>query len=389
MITFLAKRLIPDWEQVTKPAVRQAYGMFCGIVGVVLNILLCGGKLLAGAITGSIAITADALNNLSDAGSSVVSLLGFRLAGQKPDSDHPFGHGRIEYISGLVVSMLILLMGAELLKSSVEEILSPGEVVFSPLSLGILAVSICVKLYMSFYNRRIGKKINSAAMRATAMDSLSDTVATTVVLLSMIVTRLTDLPNIDSWCGIVVALFILYAGYSAAKDTLSPLLGQAPDPEFVQEIHDIVMSHPEVVGIHDLVVHDYGPGRVMISLHGEVPANGDMLHLHDAIDLIERELQEKLGCEAVIHMDPVSTDDETVVSMRERLSAQVKELDEHLSIHDFRIVRGPTHTNLIFDVVVPPSFRMSDKEVMAAVEQMVESDWEGCFAVLKIDRAYA
>ena len=386
MIQFLARRLIPDWREVERPAVRQAYGMLCGVVGIVLNILLCAGKLLAGAITGSIAITADAFNNLSDAGSSVISLLGFRLAGQKPDSEHPFGHGRIEYISGLVVSMLILLMGAELLKSSVEEIVSPGQVVFSPLSLGILAASICVKLYMSFYNRSIGRRISSAAMAATAADSISDVCATTAVLLSALVGHFTSL-QIDGWCGLLVALFILYAGIRSAMDTVNPLLGQPPSPEFVKEVEDRVLSHPEITGVHDLIVHDYGPGRRMITLHAEVPASGDMLALHDVVDTVETELAEELHCLATIHMDPVSNDEETVALRREveRLARQV---DPGITIHDFRMVQGPTHTNLIFDALVPHNLPITDREAGRRIKELVRGMEGNYFAVVRVEKGF-
>ena len=386
MIQFLARRLIPDWREVERPAVRQAYGMLCGVVGIVLNILLCAGKLLAGAITGSIAITADAFNNLSDAGSSVISLLGFRLAGQKPDSEHPFGHGRIEYISGLVVSMLILLMGAELLKSSVEEIVSPGQVVFSPLSLGILAASICVKLYMSFYNRSIGRRISSAAMAATAADSISDVCATTAVLLSALVGHFTSL-QIDGWCGLLVALFILYAGIRSAMDTVNPLLGQPPSPEFVKEVEDRVLSHPEITGVHDLIVHDYGPGRRMITLHAEVPASGDMLALHDVVDTVETELAEELHCLATIHMDPVSNDEETVALRREveRLARQV---DPGITIHDFRMVQGPTHTNLIFDALVPHNLPITDREAGRRIKELVREMEGNYFAVVRVEKGF-
>ena len=386
MIQFLARRLIPDWREVERPAVRQAYGMLCGVVGIVLNILLCAGKLLAGAITGSIAITADAFNNLSDAGSSVISLLGFRLAGQKPDSEHPFGHGRIEYISGLVVSMLILLMGAELLKSSVEEIVSPGQVVFSPLSLGILAASICVKLYMSFYNRSIGRRISSAAMAATAADSISDVCATTAVLLSALVGHFTSL-QIDGWCGLLVALFILYAGIRSAMDTVNPLLGQPPSPEFVKEVEERVLSHPEITGVHDLIVHDYGPGRRMITLHAEVPASGDMLALHDVVDTVETELAEELHCLATIHMDPVSNDEETV-ALRREVERLVQQVDPGITIHDFRMVQGPTHTNLIFDALVPHGISLTDRETERRIKELVRGMEGNYFAVVRVEKGF-
>ena len=276
MISFLSRLLIQNREQVNDPEVRRRYGILCGAVGICLNILLFAGKFIAGTLAASIAITADAINNLSDAGSSLITLIGFKLAGHAPDPDHPFGHGRIEYISGLVVSFLIILMGVELLKSSVDKILHPAPVEGGVLVVVILAVSIAVKIYMYLYNRSIGRRIDSAAMKATAADSLSDTAATAVVLAATLIGQCTGV-MIDGWCGILVAAFILYSGINAAKDTISPLLGQPPEEAFVKQIEQIVMSHEEVQGMHDLIVHDYGPGRVMISLHAEVPAPGDIL----------------------------------------------------------------------------------------------------------------
>lgn len=388
MISFLSSVFIKNREQIEDAAVRQQYGMLCGAVGIALNIVLFIGKFIAGLLSASIAITADAVNNLSDAGSSLITLIGFKLAGQAPDSDHPFGHGRIEYISGLVVSFLIILMGIELLKSSVEKILHPAPVESSTVVLAILVVSICVKIYMYCYNRGIGKKIDSAAMKATAADSLSDTVATAAVLAATLIGKYTDL-MIDGWCGVLVALFILLSGINAAKDTVSPLLGQPPDEEYVGQIEKTVMAHEEVLGMHDLIVHNYGPGRTMISLHAEVPAEGDILALHDAIDNIEHELRQKLKCDAVIHMDPVVTDDPEVNELKERVLEELYRMDEGLSLHDFRLVMGPTHTNVIFDVLVPFGFRLSDEEVSERLRTFVE-ELEGhrYFAVIDIDHAY-
>ena len=319
MIGFLAKHLIRDYQNVGAPEVRRAYGVLCGAVGIVINLLLFALKLLAGTLAGSVAITADAFNNLSDAGASIVTLLGFRLAGQKPDPEHPFGHGRIEYISGLIVSLVILLMGFELLRDAVGAILHPEAVECSALTVSILLISICAKCYMYCYNHGVGKKLNAAAMQATAADSLSDCAATAAVLLATLAGYFLGW-RIDGWCGLVVSLLILWAGFQAARDTLSPLLGQPPTEEFVQQIRDIVMANKTVCGIHDLVVHDYGPGRVMISLHAEVPAHGDILALHDEIDNVEKELHDKLGCEAVIHMDPIVTDDETVNAAHQKIA---------------------------------------------------------------------
>lgn len=387
MIRFFARLFIRDRENYTDGAVRRAYGQLCGLVGIGLNLVLFGIKFIAGTLSGSIAITADAFNNLSDAGSSVVTLLGFRLAGRKPNPEHPFGHGRMEYISGLVVAGLILLMGVELAKSSLSKIFHPEEIVFTPLVAVILAISIAVKLYMFYYNRSVGKKIRSTAMVATATDSLSDTVSTSAVLVATLVSHFTGL-QIDGWVGLLVALFILYSAYKAAQETLSPLLGQPPEPEFVQQIEEIVMSHEQIQGIHDLVVHDYGPGRVMISLHAEVPASGDILMLHDIIDNIEHDLQQKLGCEAVIHMDPIVTDDGITSQLRQTVSDMVKTIDTRLTIHDFRMVPGPTHTNLIFDTVVPYDVGMPNTEVQKKICRMVQAMEGNYFAVVQIDNSY-
>ena len=387
MIEFLARVFIRHRDTLSPSALRQAYGQLCGAVGIGLNLLLFAGKLFAGTISGSIAITADAFNNLSDAGSSVVTLLGFRLAGRKPDPEHPFGHGRMEYISGLAVAGLILLMGVELGKSSLKKILSPEEIVSSPLVLAILAVSVAVKLYMFYYNRSIGKKIKSAAMSATATDSLSDAVSTTAVLIATLVGQFTGL-NIDGWVGLLVALFILFSAYKAAKETLSPLLGQTPDPEFVERIEQIVLSYPEVLNVHDLIVHDYGPGRMMISLHAEVSADGDLLQLHDVIDNAEHRLKKELGCMAVIHMDPIITNDAHTDALRMAVAEKVKTIDPRLTIHDFRTVPGSTHTNLIFDVVVPYDVKLTADEVRRRIGALVKELDENYFAVVQVDNSY-
>lgn len=387
MIRFLAGIFIKNRQQIEDKDVRRAYGMLCSIVGISLNVLLFAGKYLAGVLSGSIAITADAFNNLSDAGSSVITLVGFKFSGMKPDKDHPFGHGRFEYLSGLAVAMLIILMGFELLKSSLGKILHPEPVEAGIVPVMILLVSICVKMYMFFYNRSIGNKIESEAMKATATDSLSDSVATTAVLISMLASHFSDI-QIDGWCGGIVAIMVLFAGYKASKDTIDPLLGGPPSKEFVRDIREIVMSHDEIIGIHDLVVHDYGPGRRMVSLHGEVPANGDIIALHDMIDHIEKELEEKLGCEAVIHMDPIETDNEKVKEVMHELLTHINSELPGVSIHDFRMVQGPTHTNMIFDAVVPYGFSMSNEEVKDALEKLVLKHWEKCFAVVHVEQSY-
>ena len=390
MVTALARIFIKDYGNTQDPEVRKAYGMLCGAVGILLNLLLFAGKALAGFFSGSIAIVADAFNNLSDAGSSVITLVGFRMAGQKPDSHHPFGHGRIEYISGFLVSIVILIMAFELLKTSVEKIMHPAAVEAGPLVLAVLAASILVKVYMALYNRAVGKKIDSAAMSATAKDSLSDTVATFVVLITTLLAEFAEI-QIDGYCGVLVALFVFFAGFSAAKETIGPLLGQPPEPEFVKRIEEIIMEYKDqgVMGMHDLVVHNYGPGRVMLSVHVEVPAAGDILVLHDMIDTIEHNLAKELRCSAVIHMDPVCSDDALTNEIKGQVAAIIKNMEGRITFHDFRIVHGPTHTNLIFDVVVPYDYGMTDEEVADYIRKQVTQINENYFVVIEVDKAYA
>ena len=387
MIKLLSKLLIKNNNDYSDPTVRRRYGILCGSVGVALNLLLSLGKFIAGLSVNSIAIIADAANNLSDAGSSVITMAGFKLAGQKPDPAHPFGHGRIEYISGLIVSMAILLMGFELLKTSVEKIFSPEETVFSIAAIVILCASIAVKLYIFFYNKKIAAKINSSAMAATATDSISDCLATAATLLSIILSAATGI-NLDGYCGVIVALFILFAGFKAAKDTVNPLLGQKPDPEFVKQIEETVLSHEEVVGIHDLVVHDYGPGRIMISLHAEVSDKENILKIHDVIDNIEKELQKKLECHAVIHMDPISTDDENTLKLKKEINEIVKKENPEFSIHDFRVVAGDTHTNIIFDLLIPYGISDDEETIKKKIDEKVKKLNKNYFTVIEIDKNF-
>ena len=387
MISLLAKLLIKDYKNVTDAKVREAYGVLCGGMGIALNILLFLGKFLAGTISGSIAITADAVNNLSDAGSSFITLIGFKLGSQKPDLEHPFGHGRMEYLSGLAVAVLIIVMALELFKSSFDKILHPEVLECSAVIVLILLASIAVKIYMAIYNHNVGKKIHSAAMGATAKDSMSDTIATTVVLISTIVGAIWGIP-IDGYCGVLLSILIFMAGIGAIKDTVGPLLGTAPDKEFVERIEEIVMAHDIVKGMHDLVVHDYGPGRVMISLHAEVPHTEDILVIHDEIDNIEEELGDKLNCEAVIHMDPIIMDDEKVNEVKEYVRNIVCQVGEELNFHDFRMVSGNSHTNLIFDVVVPFKYRMSDEVIKKAIQEAIWVNYPRYNAVIHIDHTY-
>lgn len=387
MTELLIRLFVKDRDNVGEGTVRQRYGALSGCVGICLNLLLSLGKFFAGLFTGSIAITADAFNNLSDAGSSVVTLAGFHMAGKRADDDHPFGHGRIEYLSGLAVSVAILLVGVELAKSSVEKILHPEAVAFSWPAMSILVISILVKLWMSAFNRRLSAHIGSTAMAATAADSLSDAAATAAVALGALVSHFFGL-SIDGWVGILVAAFILKSGWEAAKDTLNPLLGQCPDPELVRGIRETVLAYREIQGVHDLVVHDYGPGRRMASLHAEVSVGGDLIELHDIIDAAERELKAKFRIEATIHMDPIVTGDAEVAEHRDMVAALVREIDGGMTIHDFRMTAGPLHHNLIFDVVVPYHVKLSDDEVKSRIEQAVRTADPDGFAVVQLDRSY-
>ena len=385
----LVKLFVKDSDNCDNPKVRTAYGNLSGVCGIILNLLLFGGKLFAGIVSVSVSVIADALNNLSDAGSSVVTFLGFKLASRPADREHPFGHGRYEYVAGLGISVVILLMGVELIKSSIEKIITPeNKTAFSTLSLAIMIASIFVKLWMYFFNSGLSRKINSTALKAAALDSLTDCIATSVVIIGLLISASTGV-QIDGWLGVCVSLFILFTGVSTFRESLSPLLGKAPNPEFVDEIKETVLKNDMIVGIHDLIIHDYGPGRQMISLHAEVPAEGNIMELHDVIDNIENELRETLGCEATIHMDPVVTSDEHVSETKAAMVSLIKAIDEDLSIHDFRMVSGGTHTNLIFDILAPFGFRLTDEELLTEVLQSVHEHFgDNYYVVTKIDHSY-
>lgn len=370
---------------------RSSYGVLCGGFGIFLNILLFIGKFLAGTLAKSVSITADAFNNLADAGSSIITLLGFRLARQKPDTKHPFGHGRIEYIAGLLVSAAIILMGFELAKSSISKIISPEPIEFSVLTAAILVCSILVKLYMVFYNKSIGKKIKSATLGATALDSCSDCIATSVVLVSSLIAHFFKI-NIDGYCGVLVAAFVIYSGIRALQETITPLLGQAPDREFIERIQKLIEEFPEITGIHDLIVHDYGPGRLMISLHAEMPVyeDSDIFAMHDIIDNAERLLSNELECLVTIHLDPTRSNDEKVAELKAKTVNVLHGISPELSLHDFRVVPGPTHTNLIFDVVIPFDLKLKEDEITEKLNSAV-SEWDDAkyYVVVSFDRPYA
>ncbi len=389
MTQLLIRLFIRHPENAKDPATRTAYGNLAGCVGMACNLLLCLGKLAAGTLFGSIAIMADALNNLSDASSNVVSLIGFKLASKAPDAEHPYGHARYEYLAGLVVSVTILAIGFSLLKESAVKVLHPTAVAFSWLSVGVLAVSILVKLWMSRFNRTVGGIIHSETLMATAADSRNDVLTTGAVLLSTVVCSLTGWARLDGIMGVAVACFILWSGWGLVMDTLSPLLGQSPSPELVEHIEQTVMSYPGVLGVHDLMVHDYGPGHQFASLHIEFPAETDPLKAHDVIDNIENNFLKKDNLQVTIHYDPIVTSDAEVGVLRTRLMEEVRQADPRLSIHDLRIVPGDTHTNVLFDLVFPAGYTGDKDEMLARMCQFVHEQDPKYSCVIKVEQSYA
>lgn len=389
MTQLLIRMFIKDKDNVTSRVVRTAYGNLASLVGIVCNLLLFVGKLTVGMLFGSIAITADAVNNLSDASSNIVSLLGFRLAAKAPDEKHPYGHARYEYLAGLAVSAMILAIGLSLLKESALKVLHPEVVGFSLLSVVVLLASIAVKLWMSVFNRTVGTRIGSETLLATAADSRNDVVSTSAVLVSSVLCRVTDRPRIDGVMGVAVALFILWSGWGLVRDTLSPLLGESPDPELVDRIEAKVLSYPGVLGTHDLMVHDYGPGRQFASLHVELPAEVDPLEAHDLIDNIERDFLKEDHIQVTIHYDPIVTSDARVGVLRARLGEKAAAIDPELSIHDLRIVPGPTHTNVLFDLVLPAGYTGDRAAVVRELRDFVHSQNEQYCSVIKVEQSYS
>lgn len=385
MTQLLCRLFIKDRNNTASPAVRRAYGTMVSVVGILLNLLLAIGKLAVGLSTGALSIQADAVNNLSDAGSQIISLVTFRIAAKPADRDHPFGHARIEYVSSMIVSFLILLIGWELLSSSFDKVIHPSETIFNWVSVGILGVSVLVKLWLCFFNRGIAKRIDSQVMRATAADSLSDAGATLAVLVSILIFKFTGFDP-DAYMGILVAILILVAGIKILNETKNSILGERPSEETVAQITEVVSRYPEALGIHDLVVHNYGPGRIMASLHVEVDGHEDIFKSHDMADLIERVLRDTYGIEATVHMDPIVTDDPLVDELQKLAFSLVREIHPDLKIHDFRIVPGDTHTNLIFDIAVPFEVKASDEEICRGVSERLRAVRVDCYAVVTIDR---
>ncbi len=388
MTNLLARLFVRDYRNTASPAVRRAYGTMVSVVGMVLNLLLFGAKFTVGMLTGSVAIRADAINNLSDAGSQIISFISFRISAKPADREHPFGHARIEYVASMIVSFLILLIGVELLKESVANIITPQPPERSWVSVAVLGGSILVKLWMALFNRTVGRRIDSAVMRATAADSLSDVLSTGAVLLSTLVLILfPDLSlNLDAYMGVLVAVLILLAGVKILREALNPILGEAPSEEIVRQINEVVRQYPAALGIHDLEVHNYGPGHIIAALHVEVDGKVDVFASHDMIDTIEQRLRREYGIAATIHMDPIVTDDAVIANLRARVLAAVRQIDPGINLHDFRLVSGTTHSNLIFDVAVPYENKTPDDRLRAAVAEQVRKIDPSYCAVVTIDR---
>lgn len=385
MIKLLSKIFIKNYTDYGNPAVRNQYGVLTGIMGIVLNLLLFAGKFLAGILTASIAVTADAFNNLSDAGTSIITMVGFKIAGMPADDEHPFGHGRVEYVAGLLVSIVIIIMGFELGKGSIEKIFNPEEITFSALSLGILIASVLVKLYICLYNRKIGKLINSATMKATAMDSLSDCISTISVIIGLVVFLIWNV-NIDGYVGLLVAVFIFKTGIGAVKESLTPLLGEKADEEYIMDIKKSILSYDNIVGVHDLIVHNYGVGENVISLHAEVPATMGFMEAHEMIDMIENDLKKKYASCVTIHMDPVEADTEQSLKYKLLVNKALKSVNENISMHDFRMTDGVKCRNLIFDIEVPFKLKESDSEIVQLITAKIKEQDENLNAVISVDK---
>lgn len=387
MTGLLIRLFIKEHENTSDPKVREAYGKMSGAVGIASNMLLSAIKVIIGVLFNSIAVIADGINNITDAGSSVITLIGFKLAGLPEDKDHPYGHARYEYITGMIVSFIIILLGIQLLKESITKIMHPDPVSFSPLTAAVLVTAILIKLWQMMFYNRIGKIINSATILAVSKDSRNDILSTSVVLIGLVAGAVTGI-QLDGILGALVAGFIIFSGIQLIRETVSPLLGEAPDSELVKEIEKLIMSYDGVLGIHDLVVHEYGPGKVFASVHVEVDSKTDVMVSHDLIDCIEREVNRQLGIHFVIHMDPIVVDDPLIEGYREDVKNIIGSIDPALKFHDFRCVPGPTHTNLIFDVVVPIKYDMTEEELTGRIDKAVKEIDENLYTVITIDKDY-
>lgn len=387
MTKLMLKLFVKDHENTKSTIVREKYGLLSSVVGIILNILLFAVKFFIGTITNSIAITADAINNLADSGSNIVTLVSFKMSNRKPDKEHPFGHGRFEYIAALIVGFLVVIMGLEIIKTSIDKIMNPSEVSFSMPAVIVLCISILVKIWLAIFNRKLSKKIDSPALLAVSTDSMSDTVSTAATVACLVVSKFTNIA-LDGYVGIIVAGFILFAAYCILRETIGVILGKPPSKDLVEELIEYILSHDHVSGTHDLVIHSYGAANIFASIHVEIPADKDVLKMHDTIDLIEKDVLEKFGIQIVIHLDPLAVDDKQVNAMRAVVKAIVKTIDKDLKIHDFRLVSGSSHSNLIFDLVIPFDYKYSEKQLKEMIDEKVQSIDENYFAVVTVEHSF-
>ncbi|MEG0170172.1 cation diffusion facilitator family transporter [Anaerorhabdus sp.] len=387
MINFLIQRFVKNYENVTDETVRSNYGTLSSIVGIVCNVLLFALKFLLGVVSNSIAIMSDAFNNLSDSASCIVTLFGYKLAAKPADKDHPFGHGRIEYIVSFIIAVIILLVGFELFKSSFDKVIHPETVHFSWIVLVSLVLSILIKFWMSFFNRTLGNRINNSAMIATSKDSQNDVIATSATLVALVGSLFTDLP-LDGVMGILVSIFVLISGFGIIKSTIDDLIGQPADKEIVDKIRSTIMNQKEILGIHDLIIHNYGPGKMIGSVHVEINANQNILVIHDIVDEIERKIESDLHIMMTIHMDPIEQDNQVVNEYKNIVTGILDRIDSSLSMHDFRIVSGPTHTNLIFDVLIPYESLIKEEELKKEIDAAISNLMSNVYTVITFDRGY-
>ncbi|MDD6137214.1 MAG: cation diffusion facilitator family transporter [Lachnospiraceae bacterium] len=387
MVNLLIKTFVKDYENVTDNQVRGRYGMLSSFVGIFCNILICSAKFIIGSLVHSISIISDGFNNLSDCASCIVTMFGYKMASKPADKDHPFGHGRMEYLTSLIIAAVIVLVGGELLKTSVTKIIHPTEVKFTVVAVVVLVLSIAIKIWMGYFNNKLGRRINSSVMLATAKDSFSDVAATSATLIALFASIWTDLP-IDGVMGVIVSVIILIAGFGIIRETVDQLLGKPADEELVEQLKKVVKDNNVSLGMHDLIIHSYGPGNLIGSVHVEVDAKGDILSIHDAIDELEREIYEKLQIQMTIHMDPVETDNEVLITYRTRMNTLIKNINSKLSMHDFRMVAGPTHTNLIFDVVIPYDEKCDENEIRESIRKELSKEDSTFYAVITFDKSF-
>ena len=387
MTKFLVSKFIKDYDNVKNTRVREAYGVLSSWVGIICNILLFIAKFVIGTLANSISIVSDGFNNLSDCASCVVTMFGYKMAAKPADKDHPFGHGRMEYLTSLIIAMVIVVVSVELFTGSVDKILNPEDIKFSIVALVVLIISILIKLWMGLFNRKLGRAVESSVMLATSKDSLNDVLATAATLFALVASLFTDAP-LDGVMGIIVSVMILLSGFGIIKETVDELLGQPASPEMVEELKLLVDECSCSLGMHDLIIHSYGPGNLIGSVHIEVDGKGNIMDIHDAIDELERNIYDEMGIRMTVHMDPVETDNENLKLCKDMMEVILADIDKEISFHDFRVVAGPSHTNLIFDLVIPHDCKLSEKELKGKIDERLAAREKKYYAVITFERSY-